>query len=74
METAAGPEDELRVLAALDAMGADAEEPIEVKLDSARHEIVVTGVGLTLDRQKQVETALSRHCPTRWSTSAQKRP
>jgi hypothetical protein len=58
-ETPAGPEDELRVFAALDALGADAEDPIDVKLDAAHHNVLVTGMGLPLERQKQIEAALA---------------
>ncbi len=58
-ETLAGPEDELRVFAALDAIGADAEEPIDVKLDHGHHNVLVTGMGMRADRRKQIETALA---------------
>jgi len=58
-ETPATPEDELRVFAALDAMGAEAEEPIDVKLDSEHHTVLVTGIGLGASRRKQIETAIA---------------
>jgi hypothetical protein len=59
VETPATPEDELRVFAALNAIGADAEEPLEVSLDSDHRHVVVTGTGLSAERRKQVETALA---------------
>jgi hypothetical protein len=59
VETAATPEDELRVFAALDAIGADAEEPIDVTLDPAHHSVLVTGMGMPPDRRKQIEAALA---------------
>jgi hypothetical protein len=58
-ETPAGPEDELRVFAALDALGADAEDPIDVKLDAGRHNVLVTGMGMPPARRKQIEAALA---------------
>jgi hypothetical protein len=59
VETPATPEDELRVFAVLNAIGADAEEPLEVALDSDHLHVVVTGLGLSSARRKQVETALA---------------
>lgn len=59
IETMAGPEDELRVFAALDAIGADAEEPIDVKLDAGHHAVLVTAMGMPAARQKQIEDALA---------------
>ena len=58
-ESIAGPEDELRVFAALDAIGADAEEPIDVKLDAGQHAVLVTGFGIPPGRGKQIEAALA---------------
>jgi len=58
-ETVATPEDELRVFAALDAIGADADEPIDVTLDAGHHSVLVTGMGMPADRRKQIETALA---------------
>jgi hypothetical protein len=58
-ETVAGPEDELRVFSALDAIGADVEEPIDVKLDAKLHSVLVTGMGMPNDRRKQIEAALA---------------
>ena len=59
VETPATPEDELRVFAALNAIGADAEEPVDVALDSDHRHIVVTGMGLSPVRRKQLEAALA---------------
>jgi hypothetical protein len=58
VETPATPEDELRVFAALNAIGADAEEPLEVTLESDHRRVVVTGMGISSARRKQLETAL----------------
>jgi hypothetical protein len=58
-ETLVTTEDELRVFAALDAIGVDAEEPIDVKLDAGSHSVLVTGIGVPTDRRKQIETALA---------------
>jgi hypothetical protein len=58
-ESIAGPEDELRVFAALDAIGADAEEPIDVKLDAGHHAVLVTGLGMPSNRGKQIQAALA---------------
>jgi hypothetical protein len=58
-ETVASPEDELRVFAALNAIGADAGDPVEVKLDAGRHHVLVTGMGMPSARQKELETALA---------------
>jgi len=58
-ETVAGPEDELRVFAALDAIGADLEEPVEVRLEPGHHHVLVTGMGMPAQRRKQIETALA---------------
>jgi hypothetical protein len=58
-ETAATPEDELRVFAALDSIGADVEDPIDVTLDAGHHSVLVTGMGIARTRQRQIETALA---------------
>ena len=67
----AGPEEELRVFAALDAIGADAEEDIDVKRDTGNHSVLVTGMGMTADRRKRIETALASipNTVVRFSTS-----
>jgi hypothetical protein len=57
-ETAATPEDELRVLAALDTIGADVEDPIDITLDAGHHSVLVTGMGIAGTRQRQIEAAL----------------
>jgi hypothetical protein len=59
VETAATPEEELRVFAALAAIGADAGDPIDVRLDTQRGSSLVTGVGLSSARRKEVENAVS---------------
>ncbi len=59
VETPATPEDELRVFAALDAMGAEAEEPIDVKLDAEHNTVLVTGMGIPAARRKEIETAMA---------------
>jgi hypothetical protein len=53
----AGPEDELRVMAALDRIGADLGDPIEVVRTPSR--IVVTCIGLEAGRMRQVRAALA---------------
>ncbi len=58
-ETRVGPEEELRVLAALDAVGANAEEPVAVELDSARRHVLVTALGLPASRQKEITQAVA---------------
>lgn len=51
-------QDELRVFAALDAIGADAGEPIDVALDPAKQHVTVTGMGIPEVRQKEIYAAL----------------
>jgi hypothetical protein len=58
-ETIAGPEDELRVFAALDGLGANAEDPIDVQFDAGHHNVLVTGMGMPPAHQKQIENALA---------------
>ncbi len=74
IETPATPEDELRVFAALDAMGAEAEEPIDVKLDAEHNSVLVTGVGIAPTRRKEIETAMAglRHAVVRFSSGRRK--
>jgi hypothetical protein len=57
-ETLAGPEDTLHVLAALDAIGADVGDPIDVSEDPAHRHVVVRGSGLAPERRKLVAEAL----------------
>lgn len=56
LPVAVGPEDELRVLAALHSIGADLGEPVTLGRDNGR--VVVSGVGLNEGRQKEIEEAL----------------
>jgi hypothetical protein len=52
-----GPGDELHVIAALHRIGADLGEPVEVRREGGA--VLVSGVGLTPERQEQVRAALS---------------
>jgi hypothetical protein len=56
-ERPASPADTLHVLAALNEIGADAGEPIEVSED-ANHQVLVRAVGLKPDRAQQVAAAI----------------
>ena len=49
--------DELRVLTALHEIGADLGDPVEVSRDSSQ--IVVSGVGIALERQQEIQQAVS---------------
>lgn len=60
VETKVSPEDELRVFAALDAIGADAGEAVTVEVDSSRKQIVVSGVGISDERQQEIRKAVSQ--------------
>lgn len=53
----AGPDDEIRVLAALHSIGADLGDPIEVA--RKRDHVIVSGAGLDAKRVQQVEDALA---------------
>jgi hypothetical protein len=57
-ESAATPEDMLRVFEALDAIGADAGEPISVSEDPAHRHIVVAASGLSPERRQQIQEVL----------------
>lgn len=57
-ETPVGPEDTLHVLAALDRIGADVGDPIEISADAPHHHIVVRGYGLSQQRQREIGEAL----------------
>jgi len=59
VETPATPDDELRVFMALDAMGAEAAEPIDVKLDEEQHSVLVTGMGIEAARRKEIEITMA---------------
>jgi hypothetical protein len=56
-DTPASPADTLHVLAALNEIGADVGEPIEVSED-ARHQVLVRASGLTAERARQVAAVL----------------
>lgn len=53
------PGEELRVWAALRRIDADLGEPIEVERDSSANVIVVTALGLSADRRRILENAVS---------------
>jgi len=57
-ETVARPEDTLHVLAALDAIGADVEDPIDVSEDPEHRHVVVRGSGLSPERKSMIVDAL----------------
>ncbi len=57
-EILASPEDTLHVLAALDAIGADVEDPIDVSEDPERRYVVVRGSGLAAERKSMIAEAL----------------
>jgi hypothetical protein len=56
VETPVGPGEELRVLAALNQIGADLGEPIEVKRDDRR--ITISGTAVGARRQQQIRDAV----------------
>jgi Putative zinc-finger len=60
VETKVTPEDELRVFAALNTIGVDAGEPVTVEMDTAQHQVVVKGVGISAQRQREIRQALNR--------------
>ncbi|HEU0139724.1 MAG TPA: zf-HC2 domain-containing protein [Bryobacteraceae bacterium] len=53
-ETPAGADEELHVIAALNRIGADLGEPLEVRRETAERRILVTGIGIDPARQKQI--------------------
>ncbi len=57
-ETPASPEDTLHVLAALDAIGADVEDPIQISEDSEHRHVVVRGSGVAPERWRLITEAL----------------
>ncbi len=59
VETPAGPEDTLRVLAVLHQLGADVDDPITISEDTRKTQVVVSGRGLPAERQRQIAEALS---------------
>lgn len=54
-----GPEEELRVFAALNAIGADAGEPVTVDINRSKQQINVVGLGLSANREQQIRQALA---------------
>ncbi len=59
-ESKVSPQDELRVFAALNAIGADAGEPLTVNVDSSRQHVVVSGVGISGNREREIRQALAQ--------------
>jgi hypothetical protein len=59
VETPVGPADTLHVLAALDEIGADVAEPINVTEDASHSHVVVRAAGLSPERRQAVLTALA---------------
>jgi hypothetical protein len=57
-ETPVTASDELRVLAALDEIGADVNDPVTVETDAAKLHVVVTGVGIQPSRQSEIRRKL----------------
>lgn len=51
--------DELRVLAALDQIGADVDEPLNVEPDATNHYLVVSGMGMPTAREQQIRAAVA---------------
>jgi hypothetical protein len=58
-ETPAGPADTLRVLAALDEIGADTGEPVDVSEDAGHRSVVVRLGGVSPQRQQAIAAALA---------------
>jgi len=54
-----GPAEELRVFAALDAIGADVGELVSVDIAASKQQIIVAGVGLSPDRERQIRQAVA---------------
>ncbi|MBV9742829.1 MAG: hypothetical protein JO099_03630, partial [Acidobacteriia bacterium] len=57
VETPASPADTLHVLAALNTIGADVGEPLEIGED-AQHQVLVRAAGLAPERMRQIEAVL----------------
>lgn len=51
--------DKLRVFAALDEIGADAGEPLNVAPDAAKQHVIITGMGISKAREQQIREALA---------------
>jgi hypothetical protein len=58
-EAPAGPEDTLHVLAALNKIGADVGEPIDVSDDARQKHVIVRGNGVSLQRQQEIAQVLT---------------
>ncbi len=58
-ETKASPEDELRVFAALHAIGADVGEAVSVDIDPARQRVLITGMGIPVTREREIREAVA---------------
>jgi hypothetical protein len=54
-----GPAEELRVFAALDGIGADLGESVNVDIAPSKQQVIVAGVGLSPDREQQIRQALA---------------
>jgi hypothetical protein len=57
-ETPAGPEVTLHVLAALNQIGADVGEPVEISEDPRHQHVVVHAAGVSRERQRQIAGVL----------------
>jgi len=57
-ETSAGPEVTLHVLAALNQIGADVGEPVEISEDPRHQHVVVHAAGVSRERQRQIAGVL----------------
>lgn len=57
-ETPAGPEVTLHVLAALNQIGADVGEPVDISEDPRHRHVVVHAAGVSRERQQQIAGAL----------------
>jgi hypothetical protein len=73
VENRVSAEDELRVFTALDAIGADAGEPVNVEIDPSQRHIVVSGIGLLPDREREIRQALAAlpNVTTRFNAAGQ---
>ncbi|MBV8896147.1 MAG: zf-HC2 domain-containing protein [Acidobacteriaceae bacterium] len=57
-ESAVTPADELRVMAALNEIGADVNDPLTVQTDATKRHVIVTGVGIQPSRQNEIRRKL----------------
>jgi hypothetical protein len=57
-ETPVGPQDTLHVLAALDKIGADVGEPVDISDDPRHQHVVVHAHGVSYERQQQIADVL----------------